>query len=275
MTIIKKFDEKINCLTIIDDIIVVGGEFNYIYIKYKKNIKKIDIKNKILSLSNDKKNRFYAGYKDGNISYFDVFLKGKKIEIKNFKIFNSYQKNIDSIIYIENLNFLVTANSENNHINIWSREGLYLKTIEDNYPKILSCSLKFPYLYYLTKDNHIKIRNIFNFKNIKTITSEKEIIDIKSKDGNLIIVFKNGILKILTEENFICKKIIDIKFEICSFTLFKNSLIFGTNGIIKFYDLEGRHEKDKVVHDKKITFLENYNSKLYFISNDTLKLIKL
>jgi WD40 repeat protein len=271
MNIIKKFDEKINCISILDDIIVVGGEFNYIYVNYQK----IAIKNKILALSNDKKNRFYAGYKDGNISYFDVFLKGKKIEIKKLKIFNSYQKIIDSLIYLENLNLLVSASSKNKDINIWSREGIYLKTIEDNYPIILSCSLKFPYLYCLTKYNHISIKNVFNFKNIKTIADEKEIIDIKSKDSNLIIVLKNGILKFLDEENFICKKIVDINFEICSFTLFKNSLIFGTNGIIKFYDLEGRHEKDKVVDDNKITFLENYKSKLYFISNDSLKLIQL
>ena len=273
------FDEEVNAITILDNnIIVVGGNFNYIHINYKGNFITKKVESNILSLSNDGESRVYVGFKNGNILIFNVEIINTnylndidKIKCKKITKYHSQQDKVDCLLYVNKFKALYSGCNTNRAIQMWDKDGNYIISLDENYgsyPQLLSYSLTYPYLYSAHKTEGITIWNAEEAKYKKYLSTEK-IVAMESYNENLIACNQEGNIKIIGENNFCIKKNIVTYFKLHSMTILNNIILVGTQGgIIKYYDMEGRHEKDEAIHKDKIIVLKNKNGIIFSVSLD-------
>ena len=257
-------EKEIYALTIFKDIIIVGGNFKYIHIFTNGSVREKKVNSNVLSLTNDNINNIYVGFEDGNILILNS-------NFKKINLFFTNQDKIDCLLFVNKFNLLFSGCKENKGIQVWNKEGKYITTLAEeygSYPAILNYSLTFPYLYSAHKNNGITVWNIETKKYNNYIETNNKVVNMVSYKDNLILGELDGFIRIKNERNFITKFSFEIKFNIYSLNVFNDNIIVGTNGILKFYDFKGKHEKDKIIHDTNIHILQIKNNKIYTSSKD-------
>ena len=262
------FNNSVTSITVIGSLIVVGGNFNFLHFQHNGNIFKYNFNYKyghVLSLENNGDNRIFVGFEKGIIMILDIDLKNNKIFF--VRDFNSNSKILK---YFNYLSLLFTGSNKNINIQVYNKDGNCVKSIKGRrgtFPTIFCHSI---ILYSANKEGSITIWDIDKLEYKNFIRGDGvDIVGLESFRGNLISCTDTGIIRIRDESNLYSRIKIETLFNFSSMTLLEGNICIGTKGgIIKFYDIEGRHFKDKVVHDGKILVMKSFNDQIYSGSID-------
>jgi WD40 repeat protein len=268
------FNGSVNAITILENISVVGGNFNFIHFQQDGEMFNFpfDIKKygSVLSLENNGVNIIYVGFEKGKIMILSFI--NKNVNLINE--IDSNQYNVECLHYFKELALLFSGSNKNRDIQIWSKEGKYILSMgEEDYetfPTIFCSSSVSKKLYSGNKGGSITVWDIEKFKYLNFMEGDGDnIIGLEIFKNNLISCTDRGLIKIRDESNLYTKIKIETLFRFSSLTILNDTICAGTSaGIIKFYDMEGRHFKDKVVHDGKILVMKSFKDQIYSGSMD-------
>ena len=249
------FDENIEDFLIFNDIIVMTGDFKFIYIKYKNCVYFKKINYKITSLSSDGKNNIlFVGFENGLFSAIKIFSSPEGIEVEELYNLN-LEKNIKSITFSPQTEKSYILSDDD--VYIYGKEIQMIENIK-NFSKIYA----FQNLLYLCDNEKILILDIYNLNIIKIINDNLlfRIKDFKLDSQNLYLCF-DRIVKVYHLEDFSFNYIIYINENISCFDIYKVSIksltfIGTTDGKVKIFERNFKIE-DKKVEVKEIKKILN------------------
>ena len=267
------FNGSVNAITVLENLSVTGGDFNFLHFQqdgeifnYPFDIVKCG---SVLSLENNDISRIYIGFQKGKIMILDV----KNKEVNLFNIIDSDQNSVECLNYFSEYKFLFSGSSRNRAIQVWDNNGVYILSMDEEYktfPMIFCSSSASKTLYSGNKGGSLTVWNIEELKYKNFIQGDEDnIVGLEVYKGNLISCTDRGSIKIRDESNLYTKIQLDTMFRVSSMTFLNTDICIGTSGgIIKFYDMEGRHFKDRAIHDGRILSLKSFKGQIYSGSDD-------
>lgn len=259
------FDGVVNAISILDDWIVVGGNFNYIYFQGFKYPFDKEKYGEVLTLENDKYDSLYVGFQKGIIMMFIL-----RKEFKFVKEIRSNQTSVECLHYYFGGGLLFSGSIKDRAIQVWDKNLNYIFTMDEEEPTKPNIFTSAKNLYSGNYGGSITVWDVEKFKYKNFIQGDGDkIIGLEIYKENLISCTNFGLIKIRDISKLYTKLRIETGFNLSSMIVFNNDILTGTRaGIIKYYDMEGRHHKDKVTHEARISVMKKYYNKLYTGSFD-------